>query len=489
MTARPLRAVFIEPKPPNQHIFSLYALPRLGSVLLATLLKEAGWDVTVYVEEVGSLDFDQILRADLVGISTITSTAPRAYAIADEVRRSGIPVVLGGPHVTSLPEEGLEHADMVVRGEGELPILALAQYVAGGGHLGSVPGLSYRIGNSVVHNPLPQPVDLEELPVPDLSLIHGYEDNGSRVGSVIPIQTARGCPFDCNFCSVTAMFGRRLRRRKVKSIVAELERYRERKPLVFFYDDNFTANPEHAREICQSILDEGLDMEWSAQVRLEIADDPELLELMHRAGCRTLFIGFESVNPLALAEGGKSQPVDQMADAVKTIRKARIDVHGMFIFGFDADGDREMKATTRFARKVPITTVQFLILTPFPGTELYERFHRERRIFSSDWNLYDGHHVVFTPDSLQPLKLQRSQLKAHDRFYSWFRSFKKLAKLRFAMAGIYIYARRNNATWKLRNRLYMKGLKSILTDHTQTPFPPVQFPDVRQAARSARRSP
>ncbi len=467
MAANSLKAVFIEPKPPNPHIFSLYALPRLGSVLLATLLKETGWEVKVFVEEVSEIDFDEVLQADIVGISTITSTAPRAYALADKIRKSGIPVVLGGAHVTCLPEEGLGHADMVVRGEGEIPLLALARYMAGEGQLESVPGLSYRAGEGIVHNPLPdRPVDMEELPAPDLSLIHGYVDNGSLSSRVVPVQTTRGCPFHCNFCSVTPMFGKKLRRRKIENILAELRKYKDKKPLVFFYDDNFTANPGHARKICQAIVREGFDLKWSAQVRLEVAEDPELLKLMHLAGCRTLFIGFESVNPAALAESAKSQSVDVMARAVRTIREAGIDVHGMFIFGFDADGDRDLEATVEFAKRVPITTAQFLVLTPFPGTTIYERLEKENRILSSDWNLYDGHHVVFTPRNLDPLRLQKSQLKAHDRFYSWPRSLWKLAKLRFAMAAIYAYARRNNASWKRQNRGYMTSLKSLSGHHS-----------------------
>jgi len=461
MQAHPLKAVFIEPKPPNPHIFSLYALPRLGSVLLATLLKEAGWEVTVFVEEVRDVDFDKVYQADLVGISTITSTAARAYAMAEEIRESGVPVVLGGPHVTFLPEEALKHADMVVRGEGEVPILAMADYIAGRAGLESVPGLSYRKGKEIFHNPPPEPVEVQDLPSPDLSLVHGYFDRGSHFSGVIPVQTARGCPFECNFCSVTAMFGRRLRRRDPLSIVTELEKYGSQASRIFFYDDNFTADKKYARQICSSIIEADLDLKWSAQVRLEVARDPLLLEIMHRAGCRTLFIGFESVNPAALAEGGKSQSVSEMAGAVRTIRRAGIDVHGMFIFGFDADKPEDIEATVDFARRASITTAQFLILTPFPGTGLYERFEKEGRILSWDWSLYDGHHVVFAPQSYDPVKLQKCQLKAHDRFYSWPRSLRKVAEFRFALAGIYAYARRNNISWKRQNRNYLNDLKSF----------------------------
>ena len=493
MISKPMRAVFLEPKPPNPHIFSLYALPRLGGVLLATLLQRRGWKVQVFVEEVTDIDFDQVLRADLVGISTITSTAPRAYVLADEIRKSGIRVVLGGPHVTFLPEEGLEHADMVVRGEGETPILALAHHFEGDPDLSpdfsKVPGLSWRSDGRIVHNPLPEePVDLNDLPAPDLSLINGYQRRSSFASRVIPIQTTRGCPYDCSFCSVTGMFGRKLRKRSPESIVSELGKYRDLGSLAFFYDDNFTADRSHAREICRLIIESGLNMDWSTQVRLEVARDPELVKLMHRAGCRTVFVGFESVNQKALAESGKSQSASEMAGAVRTFRRAGIDVHGMFIYGMDSDGPQDLEATLRFAMGTPITTAQFLILTPFPGTAQLQRLTREGRILLADWSLYDGHHVVYTPRQISPRQLQRKQVRSHWRFYSWPRSLASLIKLKFVRTGIYIYARRINARWQRQNRFYLRALELFSADGSLTFNADLNqfFPDIRQAIERAR---
>jgi len=490
MSARPLLAVFLEPKPANPHIFSLYPLPRLGSVLIATLLRDRGWKVKVFIEEVMDIDFDQVLQADLVGISTITSTAPRSYALAEEIRMSGVPVVLGGPHVTFLPDEGLEHADMVIRGEGEKPIVALARYFECGHGLDQVPGLSWRQEDRTVHNPLPEiPVDLDDLPAPDLSLIHGYIKGGSYASRIIPIQTTRGCPCDCNFCSVTGMFGRRVRKRSPENIVKELQNYSDSDIIAFFYDDNFTADRNHARDICKAIIASKLDLKWSAQVRLEVARDKELLDLMRRAGCRTVFIGFESVNPEALAESRKSQSVMEMGHAVRAFRRARINVHGMFIFGFDSDDRQDLEATLQFAMRTPITTAQFLLLTPFPGTELLERLRSEGRVLLSDWSLYDGHHVVFTPKHLSPREIQKKQIRSHWRFYSWPRSLVNLAKMKFLRTGIFIYARRINAQWKRQNRFYMKVLKLF---SRRGPFAlnvelKLKFPDVRQAAENARK--
>ncbi|MCJ7501180.1 B12-binding domain-containing radical SAM protein [bacterium] len=490
MISRPLRAVILEPKPPNPHIFSLYALPRLGGVLLATLLHQRGWDVQVFVEEVADIDFDQVLKADLVGISTITSTAPRAYALADEIRKSGIPVVLGGPHVTFLPDEGLEHADMVVRGEGEVPILALAQSFEGDHDLSQVPGLSWRTNGRTVHNPVPEKlVDLNDLPPPDLSLIHGYKKKNSLASRVIPIQTTRGCPYGCDFCSVTGMFGRKLRRQNPKSVVKMLEGYRHLGRLAFIYDDNFTADKTHAREICRLIIEAALDMDWSTQVRLEAARDTELLEHMYEAGCRTVFIGFESVNQRALAESRKSQSVAEMAGAVRAFRRAGIDVHGMFIYGLESEGSRDLEATLKFALNTPITTAQFLILTPFPGTEQLDRLTREDRILLTDWSLYDGHHVVFAPGNISPQDLQSMQVRSHWRFYSWARSLVSLLKLKFVRTSIYIYARRINSRWHRQNRIYLQVLKHLSRSSSIASNAELKsrFPDISHAVKKARR--
>jgi len=490
MTSRPLRAVFLEPKPPNPHIFSLYALPRLGGVLLATLLHQRGWEVQVFVEEVADIDFDQVLTADLVGISTITSTAPRAYALAAEISSSGVPVVLGGPHVTFLPDEALDHADMVVRGEGEVAILALARHFEGDPDLSRVPGLSWRKGDQIVHNPLQEEaVNLDTLPAPDLSLIHGYLRRSSLASRVIPIQTTRGCPYDCGFCSVTGMFGRKLRKRSPEKIVRELEGYRELGSLAFFYDDNFTADRSHAREICRLIIDSNLKMDWSTQVRLEAARDLDLVNLMYKAGCRTVFIGFESVNQEALAESRKSQLANEMAGAVRAFRGAGIEVHGMFIYGLDSDSVQDLEESLKFAVNTPITTAQFLVLTPFPGTALLGRLTRENRILLSDWSLYDGHHVVYSPSRISPRQLQRKQVRAHWRFYSWPRILANMIKMKFVRTGIYIYARRINARWHRQNRFYLKVLKLF---STSGPFSfgadlKRRFPDIRIVMENARR--
>ena len=257
--------VLIEPKSPDRHIFSRWKLPRLGTILLGGRLRDAGYRVTVFAEEVAPVDFETFFSADIVGISTITSTAPRAYEFARAARKVGIPVMMGGSHVTFLPEEALQYCDYVVRGEADDLIVEFVRRLGQGEGLETMPSLSRRVDGRVVHNPAASGcVDVETLPEPDFGLIHGYQESLTRA-TVLPVQTSRGCPFDCNFCSVTKMFGRAYRFQSTAKVMAQLRRLRGR--IVFFYDDNFTANRARAKELCRAMIAEKLNLEWSAQVR------------------------------------------------------------------------------------------------------------------------------------------------------------------------------------------------------------------------------
>jgi len=411
----PRRIVFIEPKAPDLHIFSQFPLPRLGIFILGTLMKRRGWDVDVVFEESRPLDFEALRAADIVGISTITSTAPRAYAIADRVRELGVPVLMGGPHVTYLADEALEHADFVIRGEGEGPLTAFIDAWERHRSYASVAGLSFRDRHSGrnVHNPqAPPAANLDDIPIPDFAGLHF---KGRSIGgrTIIPVQTSRGCPFDCSFCSVTGMFGRTWRYRTIPNVLEELRRYDSRRNFIFFYDDNFAANPARTKALLMAMIVEKFRFRWSTQVRADVARDPELVHLMKKAGCHTVFIGFESMNPQSLAGMNKKQTVEDIARAVRVLRRERIHVHGMFVFGFDEDDWTTVKETVRFAKKARLTSTQFLILTPLPGSEFFRRMAAEKRILFRDWRLYDAHHVVFRPARLSLPRLQRAQSFAH----------------------------------------------------------------------------
>ena len=271
--AKSLRIRLIEPAPPSVNILSYGFFPRLGLPLIGATLKAAGHDVRIYCPQAAPIDRDDVASADLVGISTTTSTAPAAYALADELRAAGLPVILGGPHPTFVPDDALPHADFVARGEGgDGLMLELIEALAGERELESIRGLSFWRDQRPVHNELRERcADLDSLPAPDLSLIVGAE----RIWET-PIMTSLGCPFDCTFCTVTMMFGRAYRFRSPESVIAEIEAKKPRS--IFFYDDNFAANKRRLKELLRLMIDRGLATKWQAQVRTDVARDEELLD-------------------------------------------------------------------------------------------------------------------------------------------------------------------------------------------------------------------
>jgi radical SAM superfamily enzyme YgiQ (UPF0313 family) len=455
------KIVFIEPKAPNLHIFSRFPLPRLGPIILGTMMKQRGWEVEIFVEELREIDFAVTESADLVGISTITSTAPRAYARADRIRKRGIPVLMGGPHVTFMPDEALEHTDFIVRGEGEQTLMAFIDAWEKGESFTEIPNLSYRENGQNIHNDLrPFVKDLDRIPFPDLSLLKSTRKGTSGLSS-IPVQTSRGCPFDCSFCSVTSMFGKKYRFRSTENIMEELRRYNERKNLIFFYDDNFTADRKRAKELLEAMIQARFKFKWTTQVRADVAKDPELVRLMKKAGCHTLYIGFESVNPESLKAMKKKQTVEEIAEAIKVLRKHRIGIHGMFVYGFDEDDWKTVKQTVKFAKKSKLNSTQFLILTPLPGSEFYDKVSHENRIQFRDWALYDAHHVVFRPARFSIFDLQRAQIFSHKKFYSLKQMVRKLIKGKWLDVGIAGYARNLNRVWQKKNELYLKAIQLL----------------------------
>ncbi len=406
------KIALIEPCGSANHVFSSVRMPRLGLPLLGTILHNAGYTVSLHTGKSTALPWTKILGSDLVGISTTSSTSSEAYRIAGYLRTHRIPVVIGGIHATFYPEEALNYADYVVRGEADHTFLELVRAILDKGHPGAVPGVSFRDGETFIHNPLPEhPVNLDDLPAPDFSLYGPRPPFRS-----VPVMTSRGCPYNCIFCSVTAMFGRRYRFRSTDLVLEELARYHGRP--VFFCDDNFTANARRSKELLRGLLDHEIRLGgWGAQVRVEVARDAEMMELLQRAGCRILYVGLESINPATLESYNKGQTVEDVRYFVERCHDYRMRVHGMFVFGGEEDTVEIMPRTADFALQSRIDSVQFATLTPLPGTPLFEQLDREQRIFTYNWDLYDGLHAVFQPHGMSAKQLQNGSITAMKRFY------------------------------------------------------------------------
>jgi len=401
--------VFVEPRGSfNAYGYSqLKRLPLMGSLCLGTILKEAGHEVQLLRDKVKSV-YDKereqlheaLLRADVVAISILTSTAKRAYQIADAVREAAprIKIIMGGPHPTYMAEEAIEHADLVVKGEGEEVIL---DAVNDSNLTGIIQGAQVK--------------DLNDYPVPDFSIISGQKLPLKRA----PIYTSRGCPYNCIFCTVSSTFGRKYRFRSPESVLEEIDmRVSQGHKHFFFYDDNFAANKDGTKVLLDGIIQRGLKIGWTAEARTNIAKDTELLKLMHRAGCKYMCVGLESVNPEALKTYNKKQTVDDVRGCISQLHDHGIRVHGMFILGSDEDDSDTAKDTVKFCHEMKLDSVQFAILHPLPGSRLYDILDSENRIFTRDWSLYDGTHVVFNPIKMSPLELQRRFLWAWKKFYS-----------------------------------------------------------------------
>ncbi|MFA5038657.1 MAG: radical SAM protein [Candidatus Omnitrophota bacterium] len=420
-----MKIVFIEPHSSKVNVYSKIPMPLLGPVYLGTILKARGHEVEIYNEDIRPPDYRR-LRADVIGLSLLTSTARRGYEIAGKFPKDK--VIMGGVHPSLLPQEALAFARQVVTGEAEGVI---ADVIEG------------RIKDPIVRGAPVENLDL--LPFPDFSLVKGLPPKPL----LLPVSTSRGCPFDCSFCSVTLMFGRKYRFRDPANVMKELEGSRARR--VFFCDDNFSANPRRTKILLELLSKSGI-RNWVCQVRCDAARDPELLELMSRAGCELVCVGFESINPETLKAYQKNQTLEEIIRAIRSFHLKKIKIHGMFVLGGETDDRNTVLETVKFAVRQKIETIQLMILTPFPGTKVHETLQAQKRIFTKDWRFYDGQHIVFTPSRLSAKDLQTTVLHAYRKFYSLLHSFSLFLSLRFRDALFRLIGYRLLRQWMRQDR-------------------------------------
>ncbi len=448
------RIAFIEPNTPGRHVFSKIRIPRLGALLLATIMKARGYETRVFLEDLAEPDWSYIENSDVLCISAITNTAQRSYAIADRFRKLGMPVIIGGAHPSFMPEEALGHADFAVRQEGDESLPELIDHLDGGkAGVEEIKGISYRNKGGIVHNPSrPFISELLNVPSPDFSLAHGW-----KPGDVYPVSSSRGCPFQCRFCSVIQMFGKRYRFRTVEATLEDLRTLKGIKGTVFFVDDNFAANKPRTKQLLRGMISEKLNLRWSAQARVDVAGDPEMLGLLADAGCSKLFIGFESINPRTLEIYNKKQDLDQIKNCIKALSEYGIGIHGMFVLGADTDDVQTIRQTADFAKVLGRGTLQLMMLTPYPGTPIYEDLESQGRLLHKNWLKYDGLNAVYRPAMMSPEELHIETLKGLGKFYSWRYIMAQLKGLDFYHAALGLYG-------KHAVRLALKSAKNYLED-------------------------
>lgn len=366
-------------------------------------------EVRFYDDRMATIPYDE--RTDLVAISVETYTARRAYEIASEYRRRGVPVVMGGFHATLMPDEVAEYAESVVIGEAE-GIWPLVIDDARHGRLQPV----YR---SAKRPPL-------ERVFPDRSIFRG-----KRYLPLGLIEAGRGCHFKCDFCAIQSYFGSTQTRRPAADVCDEVRRMK--KPLYFFVDDNITSNLEQAKELYRALIP--LKIRWVSQASINVAFDDELLELLAASGCRGLLIGFESLNPENLRQMHKSFNTMKggYEVALANLRRHGIRLYVTFIVGYDGDSPRAIDDVVAFAERHRFYIVAFNHLTPFPGTPLYDRLQTEGRLLFDKWWLDPSYRygmVPFAPQGMTADEVKEGCIAARKEFYSlgsiWRRSLDRV---------------------------------------------------------------
>jgi radical SAM superfamily enzyme YgiQ (UPF0313 family) len=350
-------------------------------------------EVKFYDDRMETIPFDE--PADLVALSVETYTARRAYQIASEYRRRRVPVVMGGFHATLCPAEVARFAESVVIGEAE----------------GIWPRVidDYRHGTPQKFYRQASRPSLRGLK-PDRRIFAG-----KRYVKLGLVEAGRGCQFRCEFCAVQSVFGATQTRRPPEEIVAELRKLRHR--AFFFVDDNITSNLEQAKEFLRALAPLGI--RWVSQASINAAHDEEFLELLVKAGCKAVLIGFESLNRRNLLTMRKGWNAG-FEGALENLRRHRLGVYGTFIFGYDDDAPEVFDETVRFAEEQGLFIAAFNHLTPFPGTPLYERLAKEKRLLYDAWWLdprYRYNMIPFQPRTMSPVELQRHCLEARRKFY------------------------------------------------------------------------
>jgi radical SAM superfamily enzyme YgiQ (UPF0313 family) len=353
---------------------------------------------TVKIVNENYVDIDFNEPADLIGITSYTMTAPRVYEIADEFRRRGKKVVLGGYHPTAMPQEAIQHADSVVLGEAEL----------------TWPELIHDFEKGVLkqfYGPNPD-FDMAAIPPIRRDLIR----QNPMIGAV---QSTRGCPNQCEFCAIASFCNHAVKQRPVKNVVEEIIQMPNR--IFVIHDPSLTVNPAYSRELFKELIRQKVHKGWVSNGNSNVLGkiDDDFLELAKKSGCVEWFVGFESVSQESL--NGIKKTVNKVEDFKKTIK--RLHKHGMavlggIIFGFDQDTPEIFDLTLEKMNEWELDAVEINILTPFPGTPLYDRLEREGRIISKDWKRYNQVDVVFKPKNMTEKELFEGSQRVAKKYYS-----------------------------------------------------------------------
>ncbi len=414
-----MRITFIRPNMYDDR--SSDAMEPLCFAILKSLTPDVH-DVCLYDERLEPVPYDEF--TDLVAITVETYTARRAYQVADQYRRRGVRVVMGGYHPTFLPDEALRHADAVVKGDAE--------------------GVWGQVLDDAANDSLRAVYESASFPnlaghMPDRSIFAGKKYTPMGL-----VQYSRGCRFNCSFCSIRAFYGNSLRQRPVHEVVEDIRRTGRHH--IFIVDDNLFVDADKARELFEALIP--LNITWSCQVSIDIARDAELVRLMARSGCISALIGFESLDPLSLREIKKGWNVKWQSydDAVAVFRRAGIMLYGTFVFGCDHDTVESFDRAVEFATRNKFMLANFNPLTPTPGAPLFDRMKEEGRLLHDRWWLDDD--FSYGDATLLPQNMTARQLT--DGCFAARRKFNTAKSITYRL-----FDRRSNFRSPYRAGIYM----------------------------------
>lgn len=376
-------------KQPRSHRY-----PGLGWLIVASLCNPAT-DITLVDDEVEDIPYEK--ETDLVGISLFTANSYRAYEISKSFRCRGIPVILGGVHVVACPEEASEHADSIVVGEAEDTWPELLRDF----NSGKLKRMYTSTNTS----------DLSNMPLPRRDLL-----DKTKYSTINTVQATRGCPFDCEFCSMRILFGSRTRCRPAEEVIEEIKSLDGNAFLL--NDDNLAQKRDYYKNLFRSLIP--LNKKWVGAASWNIANDNETLDLLEKSGCRALAVGFESLEPHYGVKkiGSKGDNFLRYKEVVKKLHTHKIAVLANFIFGFDNDNESMFKKTLEFALESQIDTAQFNILVPYPGTPVYQRLEEEGRITDRNWSNYISCNLCYKLKNMSKIAFLEELYKLKRKFYS-----------------------------------------------------------------------
>jgi anaerobic magnesium-protoporphyrin IX monomethyl ester cyclase len=423
-----MKILLINPAPSGTLKATGVLFPPLGLLYVAAYAEKEGHQVVVRDLAVRKnkedIAFEQY---DIVGISTDTTRHRQALQLAKRAKVSGCTVAMGGPHPGYVDQEILstKRVDFIVRGEGEVTFSELvAALQKNDGKFHSIQGISFFSNGQVVRTP-PRAFmeDLDTLPLPARHLIHMDDYRKTKLGDreITPLVTSRGCPYQCAFCASSHFFGKKVRARSVASVLNELEEiyHQYHFNAVAFVDDTFNLFPKRVIEICHGIIEKKLDLRWWCLSRVDLLlQNEEMVKEMVRAGAQSVFIGVESFNSKTLEELKKGIDVESTVHAVEMLKKNGLEIHAAYILGGLHETAEMIHETIRFAKRLNTNVAQFSILTPYPGTAIYEQVKDRIFRWRAPWSFFDMQHLVFKHDHLSFIRMEWLLLKAHLLYYT-----------------------------------------------------------------------